>query len=356
MTASTIGLKEMRAKVGLRPRPHFFRRMMAIVVALEALLLALPAGIAAAAEPVKGEVVVSTDGGYARLAFRLAEEVPATVSVKFPIMVVTFKKPIAIDVGGLNAAAAGYISAARIDPDGTAIRIALVHPVKVNSIPVAERLFVDLLPENWVGVMPGLPLEVIDELTNRAREAERQLHRQQIGNKSRKPAAIRVRVAAQPTFVRYVFELPDVANVVPDTSDGKLTLNFDQPIKWDLADAKAALPATLKSVETEVDYDSTTVTFTLNGKPTCARSARTAASWSMSGSPAPSRRLPQPRRPRSLSPRLPRRRATNRRSSRRKPCRPRRKSPPISRPNPNRSKLNRQSPSRPNAEPARMNR
>ncbi len=77
-----------------------------------------------------------------------------------------------------------------------------------------------------------------------------------------------MRVAAQPTFVRYVFELPDVANVVPDTSEGKLTLNFDQPIKWDLADAKAALPATLKSVETEVDYDSTAVTFTLNGKPT----------------------------------------------------------------------------------------
>ena len=221
----------------------------------------------AAAEPVKGEVAVTTDGGYARLAFRLAEEVPATVSVKFPIMVVTFKKPVAIDVGGLNAAAAGYISAARIDPDGTAIRIALAHPVKVNSIPVAERLFVDLLPENWVGVMPGLPIEVINELTNRAREAERQLHRQQISSKSRKPSEIRVRVAAQPTFIRYVFELPDVANVVPDTSEGKLTLNFDQPIKWDLADANAALPATLKSVETETDYDSTTVTFTLNGKP-----------------------------------------------------------------------------------------
>jgi tetratricopeptide (TPR) repeat protein len=268
MTASTIRCKEMRAKAQARPRLHFGRRMMAIFVLLEALLLTLPAGFAAAAEPVKGKIAVTTEGGYARLAFHLAEEVPAIVTVKFPIMVVTFNKPVAIDVGGLNAAAAGYISAARIDPDGTAIRIALVHPVKVNSTPVAERLFVDLLPENWVGVMPGLPREVIDELTNRAREAERQLRRQQIGNKSRVPATIRVRVAAQPTFVRYVFELPDVANVVPDSSEGKLTLNFDQPIKWDLADAKAALPATLKSVESEADYDSTAVTFTLNGTPT----------------------------------------------------------------------------------------
>ena len=37
----------------------------------------------------------------------------------------TFKKPVAIAVDRLNAGAADYISAARIDPDGTAIRIAL---------------------------------------------------------------------------------------------------------------------------------------------------------------------------------------------------------------------------------------
>ena len=71
-----------------------------------------------------------------------------------------------------------YISAARRDPDGTAIRLALARKLKVNTIPAGEWLFVDLLPENWKGVMPGLPQEVIDELARRAREAERQLHQQ----------------------------------------------------------------------------------------------------------------------------------------------------------------------------------
>ena len=80
-------------------------------------------------------------------------------------------------------------------------------------------------------------------------------------------AAIRVKVATQPTFTRYVFALPDMANVVPERGDGKLTLDFDQPIKWDLADAKAAMPTTLKSIESEVEYDSVTVTFALNGTP-----------------------------------------------------------------------------------------
>ncbi len=71
-----------------------------------------------------------------------------------------------------------YISAARRDPDGTAIRIALTRKVKINTIAAAERLYVDLLPDTWKGIMPGLPQEVIDELARRAREAERQLRAQ----------------------------------------------------------------------------------------------------------------------------------------------------------------------------------
>lgn len=269
MTASPLSLKEMRAQEHARPR--LVRRMVAIFVVLETLmLLALAlvfAGAAAADEPVKGEVKVFTDGGYVRLAFRLDEAVETNIRVSFPIMVVTFKKPVAISVDRLNAGAPDTISAARRDPDGTALRIALVRKVKVNSIPAAERLFVDLLPETWTGVMPGLPQAVIEDLANRAREAERQLHRQRLGAKQQPPPTIRVKVASQPTFVRYVFEMPDTANVVPERSDGKLTLNFDRQIKWDLADAKAVMPPTLESVDAETEFDSVAVTFILNGTP-----------------------------------------------------------------------------------------
>ena len=115
--------------------------------------------------------------------------------------------------------------------------------------------------------MPGLPIEVVDELSRRAREAERQLHQQRLADKQKKVQARRVKVANQPTFVRYVFELPDGTNVVPETSEGKLTLNFDQQIKWDLADAKASLPASLQSIDADTDFDSVAVVFTLNGTP-----------------------------------------------------------------------------------------
>ena len=242
------------------------------VAILPALILLAPSfgGRAHAETRVKGEVKVTTDGGFARLAFRFEKEMPATVNLNYPIIVLTFKAPVTIALDSLSSGAADYISAARLDPDGTAIRIALKRPIKLNATPVAEQLFVDLLPANWSGIMPGLPSDVVLGLANRALEAERQLRLQRVTakeNKEKKPQEFRVKVATQPTFIRYVFAMPDLANVVPENADGKLMLDFDQAIKWDLADARAALPPTLRSINSDIADDSTTVTFAFNGAP-----------------------------------------------------------------------------------------
>jgi tetratricopeptide (TPR) repeat protein len=270
MTAAPLSLKVMRDK-HQRPHPQLLRRVLAVFVVLEALLLlALTlafSGSAHAEERVKGELSVFTDGGFIRLAFRFDQEIPATIRAGFPIIVVTFSKPVAVSVSKLVPDSNGLISAVRLDPDGTAIRIALSQKVKVNTIPAAERLYVDLLPENWSGMLPGPPQDVVADLARRVQEAERQLHRQKSEDKERKPPTIRVRVASQPTFMRYVFDVPDGVNAVPDQHDGKFVLGFDRQIKWDLADAIASLPPTLKSIDADIDDDSVTINFVLNGKP-----------------------------------------------------------------------------------------
>ena len=268
MTALPLSPRKTRARFSRRRRLPWRRALAVLALAPALVLLAAAYGARARAEePIKGEVNVTTENGFARLAFRFEKEVQASVRVSFPIMVITFKKPVAIAVDRLNAGASDYISAARTDPDGTAIRIALTHNIKFNTIAAAERFYLDLLPESWSGVMPGLPQQVVEELANRALEAERQLRQQRAGAKPQKRPLIGVKVATQPTFTRYVFAMPEMANVVPERGDGKLTLEFDEPIRWDLADAKAAMPKTLKSIESEVEYDSVTVTFALNGAP-----------------------------------------------------------------------------------------
>ena len=222
-------------------------------------------GRAQAEAPVKGEVKVTTDGGFARLVFRFEKEVPASIELTYPIMVVTFKKPVddrgrpsQCQRAGLHQRRAARSRRHR-DPHRAQAR-----KVKLNSIPAAERLYVDLLPENWTGIMPGLPQEVVDGTCHAAR-AKPNANCVSNGRRPRqkKPQAIRVKVATQPTFTRYVFAMPDMANVVPERADGKLTLDFDQPIKWDLADAKAALPPTLQSIDADIEDDSTSVTFRL---------------------------------------------------------------------------------------------
>jgi tetratricopeptide (TPR) repeat protein len=244
--------------------PPSMSKMRALVAALALLVCH---GIARADEPIKGDIRVETDHGYARLVFKFDQTDPAQIRFNWPILVITFKNPVKVSVDRLSSSAPGYISAARLDPDGSAIRIALAKKVKINTIPAAERLYVDLLPDNWAGVLPGLPQEVIEELAQRAREAERLLHRERAVEKRRGPSTVRVKVASQPTFTRYIFEMPDSANVVPERGKGGLTLDFDQPIQWDLADALAALPSSLKSIKAETDRNSVAVHFVLNGSP-----------------------------------------------------------------------------------------
>jgi tetratricopeptide (TPR) repeat protein len=267
MTALPFKLRHVLAcRAGRSKRPSVRGRTLAFLALLTALALA-PVGAARADDPIKGEVKAVVDGGYVRLMFQFDEAVEATARVSGAIIVITFNKPVTVAVERLNVNAPDVISAARRDPDGSAIRLALTHKVKVNTTMAAERLYVDLLPENWTGPMPGLPQEVIDGLVRRAREAERQLHKQQAEERNKKPPLVRVKVAKQPTFIRYVFAMPGTVNVVPERADGRLTLNFDQQVNWDMADAKASLPPTLKSVEAEIELDSVAVVFALNGAP-----------------------------------------------------------------------------------------
>jgi tetratricopeptide (TPR) repeat protein len=241
-------------------------RRLGCGVLVAAILLAPVLRASARADAlVKTEITTSTDNGFARLAFKFDEPMSADIRLAWPIMIVTFAKPLDVSVDKLSVEAKGYISAARRDPDGSAIRIALARKLRIHSIPAGKRFYLDLLPENWTGMLPGLPQDVIDELARKAGEADRLLR--QLADKRADAKPIRVKVASQPTFTRYVFDLPADVHVNSARGDGTLTLEFDRPVTWDLADAVAALPPTLRSIRAEKTERSASVTFQLKGMP-----------------------------------------------------------------------------------------
>ena len=216
-------------------------------------------------DPVKGEATLSAAGGYARLVLKLADDVDLEVTTAGNIVVIQFKHPVDIPVETIADAAPDYVSSARRDPDGTAIRLSLARRVTVNTMSAGERIFVDLLPDSWVGAPPSLPSEVIRELAERARAAERALRVQRATDAAKKRPPIRVRASVQPTFVRFVFEMPDGVSVSSVLNEQKLTLFFNAVLNFDLADAKVAAPANIASISQKISGESSAVEVALIG-------------------------------------------------------------------------------------------
>jgi len=269
MGRKSLTLKAMRASAEAQVPPRLGLRIVVLFMLLQLLLLIAVSLLfpgAACAEAMKGDIGVNTNGGFARLVFTFPEENEAEVRLANGIIVISFAKPIEAAVERIVAGASSYVSAARRDPDGTAVRLALTRKVTVNSMAAGERLFVDLLPDGWVGMPPGVPQDVVDELARRARDAEKKARQAQQFARQRQLPTVKVRLGTHPTFTRYVFELPELIPVAVDRDKEKLTLLFDAPLRFDFTDVKAALPPVVATIESEPGEDAVEVRMAFTGK------------------------------------------------------------------------------------------
>ncbi|WP_426614930.1 tetratricopeptide repeat protein [Bradyrhizobium sp. McL0616] len=232
---------------------------------LAACLLIGLGGPVRAADAVRGEATFSASGGFARLVIKLGEDIPSEVTTAGSILIIRFDRPVDVPVDRVPEGAPDYVNSARRDPDGGAIRLSLARRVTVNTMNAGERTFVDLMPEGWKGPPPSLPMDVVKELAERARAAERALRAQRAAAETKKRPPIRVRASMQPTFVRFVFEMPDGVGVSSVLNEQKLTLAFNANLSFDLADAVVAAPPNVASIKQKADIDTTSVEILLIG-------------------------------------------------------------------------------------------
>lgn len=220
---------------------------------------------ARSADAIRGEATFSAGGGFARLVIKLGEDVPSEVTTAGSILIIRFDRAVDVPVDRVPEGAPDYVNSARRDPDGGAIRLSLARRVTVNTMNAGERTFIDLLPEGWKGPPPSLPMDVVKELAERARVAERALRAQRAAAETKKRPQIRVRASVQPTFVRFVFEMPDGVGVSSVLNEQKLTLAFNANLNFDLADAVVAAPPNVASIKQKADIDQTSVEIALIG-------------------------------------------------------------------------------------------
>ena len=186
----------LQARACARAARRCLLRPSSLAAALVLIGLTL-SGACRAADPVRGEATFSAAGGYARLVLKLDRDVPSEVVTAGSILVIRFAHPVDIPVDKLSEAVPDYVNSARRDPDGSAIRLSLARRVTINTMTAGERVFVDLLPDSWNGPPPSLPQEVVRELAERARVAERALRLQRAGDRGEEaPADTRAHLGA----------------------------------------------------------------------------------------------------------------------------------------------------------------
>ena len=196
---------------------------------------------------------------------KFAEDVTSEVVTAGSIIVIRFERPVDVDVDKVADAVPDYVGSARRDPDGSAIRLSLSRKVTINTMTAGERLFVDLLPDSWNGPPPSLPQEVVRELAERARAAERELRQQRAMSEAKKRAPVRVRASVQPTFVRFIFEMPDGVGVSSVLNEQKLKLLFSKALTFDLADAKISAPQNVSSISQKIEGETAVVELVMLG-------------------------------------------------------------------------------------------
>ncbi len=131
--------------------------------------ISLPAPVQAQKRP--SAFSVSTSGGFARIVIVFPGEAKAEAEIADGVLSIVVPRSIPLNVQRLPQHLAGYVLAA--SRDGDTLRLALARKVTVNTMAAGEKLYVDLLPETWTGLPPGLPKEVIADLTRKARVAEK---------------------------------------------------------------------------------------------------------------------------------------------------------------------------------------
>ena len=212
------------------------------------------------------DLMVTTESdGYARMILTFPTLPGYKVQVVSGVLVLEFDDAISTVLDDTTVKSPEFIVVGRRDPDGKALRFALAQNVRVNTMEAGEQLFIDLLPQNWQGVAPGLPPEVVAELARRAEAAEKaaeiEARRRALENSKYR---LRIHVGQQPTFSRIVFDWGAKVGVKLSRKGNVITVAFDQLAKPPMGRLKSDPPRYVEAAKSYFDDEGLKIDLTVN--------------------------------------------------------------------------------------------
>jgi tetratricopeptide (TPR) repeat protein len=227
-------------------RRAFACLQVAIFLVAALVSLTVPASISSAdtLEPV--ELEVSQEQGFGRivLTFKDRTLLPTYDAViTGGVLRISFQDPIDVNVDDVPLDLSDYVTIARRDPDGAAIRFALKTQYQINTLEAGEKLFIDILPMTWSGLPPGLPDDVVRELAKRAEEAMRKVRAlEQARLKAQEGPQVTLHVGEHPTFTRLVFDWSIKFDTAFVRENDIIKLTFNHPAQLDISHLRTHLP------------------------------------------------------------------------------------------------------------------
>lgn len=230
-----------------------FRHVILLAAALAAVFLG---GVQAVAQEARQQLQVrgsQEPQGFGRIEFVFDEETPVRAQSRNGVLVVHFGDAVRVTGERLAQQMPSYVSVVRADPDGTGMRLALTQNFRANVLEAGERVFIDLLPERWSGLNPGLPPEVVADLARRARAAEALFASERARRAQPEIRPMPVRVAELPTLTRLIFEPPEFAPITERASEEGIELRFDEPFRLAPERPLGSLPGIRAAEEEQVE-------------------------------------------------------------------------------------------------------
>ena len=154
----------LRSRFALASRLRAVFTAFAVNLAFLLAFLVAPLAISSPSYAAKGVVAGSEMTGFGRVVFAFDREVGAKVRTQNSVLVVEFDQAVTVDLDKLSAQLPGYISVARLDPDGKSLRFGMTERFKADLKPAGEKVYIDILSMRWQGLPPSLPVEVVQVL------------------------------------------------------------------------------------------------------------------------------------------------------------------------------------------------
>ncbi len=191
-------------------------------------------------------VSTANDNGFGRIVFTLTPAAHAKTALAGGVLTISFDRKIAIDANAVALGLPAYIASGRADANNQIFRFALAQDVHLHTSSSADKIAVDLAPDNYPGTPSDLPQPPPKELP---------------AVDIQKLDILKIRAGAYANFSRIVFDWPRNVQYTVFAGSGRITVRFNAMMRPDFAGFENVSPPWVKEAGWRIEDRGTVIDF-----------------------------------------------------------------------------------------------